>query len=80
MLGSLIVHLHMQHGTATDGKRHWETTSPGGEPCTYKMAFPTSGGPRNCPIEGCWERAATRMVMRFNFFHRHFRDTVIILE
>ena len=44
------------------------------------MAFLNAGGPRKFPVEGCLGRAATRMVIRVHFFHRHFQDTVIILE
>ena len=43
------------------------------------MAFPTTGGPRNCPVKGCPGRATTRMAMRVHFFHRHFQNTVIVL-
>ena len=54
--------------------------APKGEPCTYKMAFQTAGGPRNCPVVRCCWRAATWTPMRFHFFHRYVRDNVIILE
>ena len=68
---------------AWEGSR-WETAlgnyGPGGKPHTYRMDFPTAGGPRNCPIEGCLEQAATRTTMRVHFLHRHVRDFVIILE
>ena len=78
--GSLVVHLHTQHGKETGGRRHWGTTAPGGKPRTYKMYFPTARGLRNCPVEGCRGREVTRMAMRVHFFHGHIRDTVIILE
>ena len=58
----------------------WEAMSPGGEPHTYRMAFSTSGGKRNFPVERCMGRAATRTAMQVKFFHWHVRDTVIILE
>ena len=44
------------------------------------MAFLNAGGPQNCTIEGCPERAETSTAMRVHFFHRHVQDTVIILE
>ena len=53
---------------------------PGEEPWKYRMGFPTAGGPRNCPVEGCLERAATRTAMRVHFFQRHVRDNVIIFK
>ena len=52
----------------------------GGEPQTYRMAFPTKGGPWSCPVEGCTGRAGTRTAMWMQFFNRHFRYIVIILD
>ena len=52
----------------------------GDEPRTYRVAFPNRVGPRPCPVEGCSGRASTRTVMRVQFWHRHVRDTVVILE
>ena len=78
-LGFLVVHLKTQHGKKMGGRRHWGTTAPGGEPCTYNMAFPNAGGPRNFPVDGCWGRAETRTEMQVHFFHQHVRDTVVIL-
>ena len=72
--------MQTQHGKGAGGRRSWEDTSPGGYTRTYRMAFPTAGVPWNCPIEGCPGRAATRTVMQVHFFHRHVRDTVIILD
>ena len=42
-LGSMAGHTHTQNGMSEEGRRSWEATSPGGEPRTYSMAFPTSG-------------------------------------
>ena len=50
----------------------------GGEPQTYKMAFPTAGGARNCPVKGYWGQAATRTAMWVLFLHWHFWGIVII--
>ena len=60
----LEVHLQTQHRKAGGGRQNWGTIPPGREPCTYKMTFPTSGAPRNCPVEGCQGQAATRTVMQ----------------
>ena len=77
-LGSLVVHMHMQHGMAAEWIRSWENTAPGEEPRTYRIEFMTAGGHRNCPVEGCLGGAATRTAMRVHFSHRHVRDTVAI--
>ena len=80
VLGSLEFHLHTQHGKATGQRRHWETIAPVRYPCTYTLAFPTTWGLRNFPIEGCLGQAATQTAMQVHLFHRHIWDTVIILE
>ena len=79
-LGSLTVHLQIQHGKLTGGIRKWGTTAPGGEPRTYKMDFPNSGRVRNLPVKGCRGRAVTRTAMQVHSLHQHFQDTMIILE
>ena len=62
----------------------WETALGNHGPewgATYlHNGLPDCWGPRKCPIEGCpgWEETST--AMRFHFFHRHVRDTIIILE
>ena len=80
VLGSLAFHLQMQHRKSSVSRWHWGTPFLSRDPCTYKMDFPTSRGPRNCPVKECWGRAATRTAIQVHFFHWHFRDTVIILE
>ena len=52
----------------------------GDEPRTYKMVFPTRAGPRPCPVKGYSGQALTRKAMRVHFWHRHIKDTVVILE
>ena len=79
-LGSLAGHIRTQRGRAVEGRRSWAAVPLGEEPWTYRMVFPTAGGMRNCPVEGCPGRAATRTTMRVKFLHRHVRDTVVILE
>ena len=44
------------------------------------MAFPTAEGPLEFPLERFRDREVTRMELRVYFFHRHVRDTVLILE
>ena len=44
------------------------------------MSFPTKGGPRQCPVEGCPGALATRTEMRVQFVHRNVQDTVVMLE
>ena len=80
VLDFLAVHLQIQHGKEMGGRQHWVTTPPGGESCTYMMPPPTTGRPRNCPVEGCIGRAAIRTAMQVHLFHWHVQDTVIILE
>ena len=43
------------------------------------MMFPAKSVPRSCPVEGYSGRAATQTEMRVYFWHRHVRDTVVIL-
>ena len=62
-------HMQKQHGNKTKGRRFLEATDLGGEPRTYRMAFPTDGGTQNCPIEGCPGQAATRTAMRVHCFN-----------
>ena len=44
------------------------------------MHFPAKDGRRRCPVEGCPGVLATRAAMRVHFVHRHFHNTVVILE
>ena len=45
-------HMQIQNGKESVGRRHWEATSPSGEPHTYRMAFLAAGGPRGVPGTG----------------------------
>ena len=80
VVGYLEVHKQTQHGKSALGRLKWETTSPEREPKTYRMEFPTTGGTRNYPVEGCWGWTDTRTAMKVHLLHQHVRDTVIILE
>ena len=64
------------------GRQKWDTPPPPpyGEPQTYWVSFPTATGPQGCPVKGCSGRVATMTELRVNFFHRHVRDTMVILE
>ena len=44
------------------------------------MYFPAKGRPQTFPMEGCPGKMATRTAMQVHFMHRHFLDTVVILE
>ena len=76
----MTFHLQTHHGKATGGRQHWKYSTPSREPRVYKIAFPTAGVPRNCPVEGCQGWAAMWTAMRVHFFHQHVQDIVIILE
>ena len=76
LAGNMRVH----HGREVEGRRSWTDTPIGKEPQTYQMALPTTGGPRNFPVEGCLGRAATRTAMQVHFILQHLQDTVVILE
>ena len=80
--GSLDAHRMVQHGKAKAERWSWTdaATGGGGKPTTYRIEFPTQGGARECPVEGCLGRAGTRTAMRVHFWRRYVRDVVIILE
>ena len=80
--GSLETHRMVQHGKAKAAKWSWTDadTGGGGKPSTYRIEFPTRGGTRGFPVEGCPGRAGMRTAMRVHLWHRHVRDVVIILE
>ena len=52
----------------------------GDKPRTFRMKFPEKSGPRPCPVEGFSDQAVMKTAMRVNLWHRHVRDTVVILE
>ena len=76
----LAGHMQTQNVRVAKGRHILAATAPGEEPRTYKMDFLTTGGARNCPVEGCPGRAVTGMLMRVKFIHHHVWDTVVILE
>ena len=78
--GYLASYLMTQHGRLTEVRQSWITLDVGAGPRTFRIAFPAKGGPRSCPVEGCPGRAAMKTMMRVHLLHRHFLDTVVILE
>ena len=44
------------------------------------MDLPTAGGARNFPVKVFRGRSETRTAMQVHFLHRHFWDTMIMLE
>ena len=79
--GSLESHQMIHHGKEKEDKCSWnKAATGGGETQTYRIEFPTKGGTRKCPVEGCTGRAGTRTATRVYFWRRHVRDIVIILE
>ena len=44
------------------------------------MNFPTKGGRRQCPVEGCPGVSETRAAMRVHFLHKHVHNTVAVLD
>ena len=79
-IGFLEFHLQMQHGRATGRRWYWGTKYLGRETCTYNKDFPNARGPSNCPVKGCQVQVVMRTAMWVHLFHRHDRDTVIVLE
>ena len=79
-VGSLSIHMMTQHGKAAGQRRQWTTPAEGRVPQEYRRSFPTKGGPRACPVEGCPGKMATRTAMRVQFVHRHVLNTVVMLE
>ena len=79
--GLLASHRMTQHGKAKADKWSWnESATGGGETRTYQIELPTKGGTRVCPVEGCPGRARTQTEMRIQFWRRHVRDIVVVLE
>ena len=52
----------------------------GDDPRNYILECPANAGPRPCPVKGCSSRASTRTAVRVQFWQRHVRNTVVILE
>ena len=76
---SMSSHLRTRHGKAAGRRRLWTPQAEGGAK-TYRMSFPTKGGPQRCPVEGCLVALATRAEMRVHFMYHHVQYTVVMLE
>ena len=40
----------IQHGKSEEERRSWQALATGGGLQTYRLAFPTKGGLRSCPV------------------------------
>ena len=70
-----------QHGVENWGLGQEGEEEAGDEnSSTCRMVFPEKAGPISCPVKGCSGRASTWTAIRVHFWHRHVRDTVVILE
>ena len=75
------MHLQTQHRVDKWGLGSERYDADGGDkPRTYRMAFPVRAGPRPFLVKGCSVQALMGTNMRVNLWHRHGRDTVVILE
>jgi Reverse transcriptase (RNA-dependent DNA polymerase) len=74
--GSLNHHRLRMHGlvTVTDN------VGPPSPPVSYAVSFPATLRSRTCPVEGCREKLCNRDSLRRHFVHRHYADTLCILE
>ena len=79
--GSLVVHHQNQHGMVKGRLGQEGDEEAGGDNArTCRMDIPANAGPRPCQFEGCSDRVSTLTAMCVHFWHRHVRDTVVILE
>ena len=78
--GSLESNMMTQHGQVAEAWRSWRNPATGDGPWKFLMDFPSKGGPRSCPVEGCPGRASTRTAMWVQFLHQHVLVTVVIME
>ena len=76
-----MAHHQTQHGVTKDSLgQEVDEVAKGDNPSTYRMAFTAKAVPRPCPVEGCSGQASKQTEMTVHFWHRHVRDTVVILE
>ena len=76
-----MVHCQTHHGVVKGGSGQESDKGVGGNsPRTSRLAFPEKTEPKPCSFEGFSGLAATWMSMRIHFWHRHVRDTMVILE
>ena len=79
--GSLVAHCQTQYGMAKGGSiQEGENEDRVNNPRTFRMEFPAKAVPMPYPVEGCSGRAMMGTAMWVHFWHRHFQETVVILE
>ena len=78
--GSLTSNIMNQRGRVAETQQRWINPAAGAGPRNFRITFLEKGGPRNCPVEGCPSRVATRMTMQVHFLHQNILDTVVIIE
>ena len=78
--GSLAVQCQIQHGVEKGGSGQEGNGDDGGDkPRTKRMTFQEKAGLRPCSVEGYSGQAETQTYILMHFWHRHGRDTVVIL-
>ena len=81
MRGSLATHRQTQHSVAIGGAgQKYNEGGRSRDTRTFWMTFLEKVVPSPCPFEVCSVWAVTRTAMLVNFWYRHVRDTVVILE
>jgi hypothetical protein len=78
---NLVRHKRAKHGINKTTNTQQQTPpylSADGE--TYTVSMPSYHDPTPCPVPGCNTIIRDRYGMRRHFVHRHFQDTIIILE
>ena len=76
-----MAHHKNQHGVEKGGSGQEGNKEGGGnKPKTFRMAFIAISRLMPCPVKGFSVRAMTWSSMQVSFWHRHVRDTVVILE
>ena len=80
----LVTHRQTQHIVVNGGLGSEGGKAGGGnegdDPRTYGLAFTARAGPRPFPVEWCSGRVSTQTEMVIQYWHRHVRDTMVILE
>jgi hypothetical protein len=78
---SLTRHKHLKHGIEMNTNAQLDMPpylSADGD--TYTVSMPNYHDPTLCPVPNCNTIIRDRYGMRRHFVHRHFQDTIIIME
>ena len=82
--GSMVTYRQTHHGMAKGGLGSEGVGAYGSngvnKTIIHRMVFTTRVEPSTCPVKGCSGQALLRTVMRVHFWHRHVRNTVVILD